>query len=394
MHASNFTYVSEDAPNCICMLVRAFDGGGAQRDAIELANGLFRAGWPMVLATLDSNGPLSALLDPALPVIDLGRGSKKRMALAGPALIGMIRRLRPAAVIASEASANVLTVLATRVVGKSHRPLLILREVTSPLEARRADPFLQNRLAYRLARWLYPLADRVLTFTEGARRDLVDHFAVSPAKAVNLGTNAVMTGTRLASLATLLPVVPGLIVSVGRLSPEKGHAGLIDAFALLTDSPSARLVIMGEGPERGALERRIAALGLAHRVRLPGYAIDPTVLLRRAALFVSASRHEGFGNAIVEALACGTQVVSTDAPHGPREILLHGRLGTLVPVGDVPALAAAIGQTLRSPQNPEMLRARAADFTTEKAVERFALLLGDLGFSRSFHRSAHKVPMP
>src|SRR5690606_8586661 len=162
--------------NCIVMLVRALSGGGAQRDAIELANGLLAAGWPMALATLDAEGPLRARLSPALPLLDLGAGRRLRMAQAAPALGRMIAALQPAAIIASEAAANCLLVLVARSRRAACRPRLILREVTTPGSARRSDPFWQNRLAYLAAPLLYPRADRVLSFTAGVQGELVGRF--------------------------------------------------------------------------------------------------------------------------------------------------------------------------------------------------------------------------
>jgi glycosyltransferase involved in cell wall biosynthesis len=368
--------------NCrIVMLVRALSGGGAQRDAIELVNGLHRAGWPVAIATLDASGPLAGLIAPNVPVIDLGQGRKRRMAFAVPALVEMLKSLAPSVVIASEASANALLVLAAHCLPAEIRPAIVLREVASPLHAQSADPHVQNRIGYRLAPVSYPLADRVLSFTEGARRDLIAKFGVQPERAINLGTNAVLSEARLRTLSRPVTRRPGLIVGIGRLSPEKDFATLIAAFAALHEVRDVRLRILGEGLERPALERQIAALGLEDVVDLRGFVVDPIEHLREASLLVSTSRHEGFGNAIVEALACGVPVVATDAPYGPREILRDGLFGTLVPLDDLCGLVDAMDAALDRPVDRHMLQARAADYTTERAVERFAETLVGLGVS-------------
>lgn len=362
------------------MLVRAMSGGGAQRDAVELANGLSAAGWPMLVATLDAEGPLAARLTPGLPLLDLGQGHKLRMARALPALMAMMRRLRPQAVISSEASANCLLTLAAMRLDQ-RRPRIILREVAAPLAARRSDPYLQNRIGYRLAPWLYPRADLVLSFTEGVRGELISAFRVAPERAINLDTNAVLSEARLAELARPARRDPNHIVAVGRLSPEKDFAALIAAFAAVRDDRPVRLTILGEGAERPALERLVRALKLGDCVALPGFVPEPAEYIRGAGLFVSTSRHEGFGNAIVEALACGTPVVATDAPHGPREILDHGRYGALVPLGNLCALAHAMHRALDGEPDRAMLRARAAGYTTETAVTRMGVVLAGLGLA-------------
>lgn len=365
----------------IIMLIRGFEGGGAQRDAITLANGLRRAGWPVLIATLDASGPLRQRIAATVPIIDLGQGSKLRMARAVEPLTRLLQQLRPAAVIASEASGNCLLALASHRLLASVRPAIILREVASPLSARRHDPYWQNRLAYRLAPWLYPRADRVVCLTSAVQRDLITHFGVAPQRAVHLGTNAVLDHGDLAPLARPIFRDPGAIVAVGRLSPEKDFLRLIKAFAALSVVHPVRLTILGEGPERGRLERLIAERGLGERVSLPGFVAEPLEHVRRARLFVSASRYEGFGNAIVEALACGTPVVATDAPHGPREILADGQFGILVPPGNATALAFGMARALRTAVDSEPLRARAADFTTERTVAAFGAMLADLGLT-------------
>jgi glycosyltransferase involved in cell wall biosynthesis len=361
------------------MLVRALGGGGAQSDAIELANGLRAAGWPILIATLDSSGPLARRIAPGVRLLDLGQGRKLRMARALPALVTMMRTLQPAAVIASEAAGNCLLAFAASRLDKATRPKIVLREVAAPRAARHADPYWQNRLAYRLAPRLYPLADRVVSPTAAVRDELIAHFRVAPDRAVSLGTNAVLSAARLAELAAPVPRANDLIVAIGRLSPEKDFATLIRAFALVRHTRRLRLHILGEGSERLALERLIGKLSLHNSVELPGFVPDPLPRLQSARLFVSSSRHEGFGNAIVEALACGTPVIATDAPHGPREILGPGH--ALVPVGNPALLAEAILQAMNQPIDHAALRRRAADFTTERTVEAFAAMLGGMGLA-------------
>ncbi|UIY28920.1 glycosyltransferase [Neorhizobium galegae] len=211
--------------------MRGFDGGGAQRDAILLANELQGQGFPSAIVTLQSSGPLRGLIRADVPVIDLGNGRKLRLAFAPAALRRLLVTGRPRALVSSEAAANVLVVLASQGLARETRPSIVLREVASPLQARTGDPYWQNRLAYRLIRFAYPRADLVLALTAGARNDLIDRFGVPAAKVANLGTNAVLTPQMRRRIEQLgRAPEPGLIVSVGRLSPEKGYATLIEAF--------------------------------------------------------------------------------------------------------------------------------------------------------------------
>jgi glycosyltransferase involved in cell wall biosynthesis len=134
-------------------------------------------------------------------------------------------------------------------------------------------------------------------------------------------------------------------------------------------------MILGEGEERQPLEALARELRLDADVALPGFVSNPYAYMKRAAVFAASSRWEGFGNVLVEAMACGAPVVSTDCPSGPREILEGGRHGLLVPVGDAQALARAIEASLGRPPLPGA-RARADDFGIGAAVDRYAAVLG------------------
>ena len=157
-----------------------------------------------------------------------------------------------------------------------------------------------------------------------------------------------------------------MLLGVGRLAPQKDFPVLLEAFRRVAAERPCRLVILGEGPIRGALEDRVRALGLEGQVSLPGWAENPWAFMARAALFVLSSRHEGFGNVLVEALACGCPSVSTDCPAGPAEILEDPAL--LAPVGDPEALARVMLGALARPPDRAALRAKAARFSVERAV--------------------------
>src|SRR5205823_738341 len=121
---------------------------------------------------------------------------------------------------------------------------------------------------------------------------------------------------------------------------------LIDAFAEVRRDREARLVILGDGPERPMLESRIGARGLDDSVAMPGFVDNPYACMARAAVLVLSSDREGLPTVLIESLAVGTPVVSTDCESGPREILKGGALGELVPVGDAHALARSISKVL------------------------------------------------
>lgn len=360
------------------MLIRAFDGSGAQRDMVLLCNALADKGVAPTILTLCGDGRLRSLLDPAIRVVQVP-GGKLRYAI--PGLRRAIRTLAPGIVVSSEAALNLCALIAVRTLPRPDRPKLVLREVGSPSVAQHNDPYLQNRIAYRILRHAYGYADRIVTLTEAARHDLMNNFAVPDARLCLMLTNAVVPPQMVERLARWDGEAgreKDLIVCIGRLSPEKDQHTLIRAMSILPAALPWRLAIVGDGPERPALEALARSLGLADRIVFAGEVADPFAFLMRARLAVCSSVYEGLGNAIVEALACGTPVVSTDCPYGPREILKGGRYGALTAVGDPPALAAAIAAALDAVPDRAALRARGLDYTAARAAERFLEIAAEL----------------
>ena len=171
-----------------------------------------------------------------------------------------------------------------------------------------------------------------------------------------------------------------MIVGVGRLVPQKDFGALIEAFAQCRrNGLRARLMILGEGPERPLLEATVRELGITSECRLYGFCMNPLAIMARARLLALSSRYEGFGNVLVEAMGCGTPVVSTDCPHGPSEFLDGGRYGRLVPVGDGAALARAIAEAVSAPVRRATLIERAANFSLSESVQGYERVFRLLG---------------
>lgn len=168
---------------------------------------------------------------------------------------------------------------------------------------------------------------------------------------------------------------PPIILSVGRLGEQKNHSTLIKAFFHLNSQYPCRLIILGEGRDRAKLEGLVQKLNLVDRVSLPGEVENPFAFMSRASLFVLASKREGFGLVLVEAMACGCPVVSTGYLAGPGEILRNGEFGPLVPDDDEVALAGAMRRVLDQPPDRDALRQRAAYFSVDRAVNAYEEML-------------------
>jgi glycosyltransferase involved in cell wall biosynthesis len=224
-------------------------------------------------------------------------------------------------------------------------------------------------------------ADHVIAISQRLRDDYLVPIAGIPARKVTVIYNPVQSQKVRAAAEQPLTedwsgeLEGGFLLAVGRLELQKDYPTLLKAYALLRNKIRLKLLILGEGTERPGLEALVRELGLEKDVLLPGHSTNPFRYMKKAKLFVFSSKHEGFGNVLLEAMACGTPIVSTDCPAGPSEILEGGKWGRLVPVGDVQALAGAILETLGLSDRPDYGE-RLKDFEFEKTVDRYAAALG------------------
>lgn len=317
-------------------------------------------------------------LDPRAGVYELGPGGRRDQLLR---LKEYLQIRRPRALLAAGHRSNLLAIAAARsstgnVLAEGIRLVLSVHNALSP-GLRQLDP-LRRWLRLRAIRRSYPLADAVICVSAGVADDFVSRVPF-PRDRLNVIHNPIAAAGDLSAAdgpkdchPWLAPGQPPVILAAGRLTRQKAFDNLVRAFARLDCQPLPRLLILGEGNERAALEHQAVQLGIADRVSLAGFVRNPRLHMAHAALFVLSSEWEGFGNVLVEAMSVGTPVVATDCPSGPREILKDGALGPLVPPGDPDALAAAMRQMLEMPQPPAWeLKARAQDFAPACIASRY-----------------------
>ncbi len=235
----------------------------------------------------------------------------------------------------------------------------------------------------RIARVAYRYAAGVITVSDGAAAAVETSLGIRRSR-VQVIYNPVITGEIFSQAETAVDHPwfrygqPPVIVGIGRLTEQKQFATLISSFSRLRARCPARLMILGEGEQRCALEALVRKLGLSEDVALPGFVANPYPYLRRAAVFVLSSAWEGLPTVLIEALALGTPIVSTNCASGPAEILGNGRLGALVPVGDIDAMAEATYQAIthRHPK-PERAASSWAKYTVPAATAAYLDALFD-----------------
>lgn len=360
----------------VAVFLPTLGGGGAERAALNLCGGLAGRGLDVDLVCVDATGPLRSEVPRGVRLNDLRAGRALR---ALPGLVRYLSRERPRAMLAILDRTIVLAVVGRAV---ARVPTRIVGGIQSTMsEASTWSRRWQDRLRPLLARTVYRRASKIVAVSEGVARDLVDRVGV-PSDLVEVIHNPVVTPelarrTREGCPHPWFP--PGrvpVVLAVGRLTRQKDFATLLRAFAQLRAEREAKLVVLGEGEGRPGLEALVRELEIGEDVDLPGYVQNPYGCLARASVFVLSSAWEGLPTVLVEALATGTPVVSTDCPSGPQEILEGGRYGPLVGVGDPEALARAISDVLDHPPDRGALQDRASAYALDGVLPVYLRVLG------------------
>jgi glycosyltransferase involved in cell wall biosynthesis len=348
--------------------------GGTERVNLDLAYEFGRMGYRPEFVLMQARGELLEEARSAFPIIEL---ECTRIRQTPIALARYLRRRRPDGLIAAMWP---LTAAAPVVCQTASRRTRVLVSEHGILSAQYRDRGVTHGLLLRATAAIgYRLADARVGVSNGVADDMARLSRMERRK-FNVISNPVPppsapNAEALALADALWGAARGArILSVGRLKRVKNHALLMRAFAQLKRA-DARLMLVGNGELEEDLLGLASRLGIADRTVFAGFQSDPTPFYRTADLFVLSSDHEGFGNVIVEAMACGIPVVSTDCPSGPSEILAGGKYGTLVPAGDTDTLAHAIAEALTSRDDPDRLRVWASTFVPETAARAYLELL-------------------
>lgn len=357
----------------VAFFTPAPDFGGAQRVTVNIANSLAARGHEVDLVAGHLEGEFVPLIGDSVNTVELDvpRVPAAGILAAVPRLVSYLDDNRPSVLFASRTHTNLAAVAAGRLTDADVHVAVTEHSPFSYQLSRK------DRLTAALAARVYPYADDVIGVSEGVAATVADDAGLGPDETTVLNNpvdiEAIQAGaTEPVEEAWLEDPAIDPIIAVGRLEPAKDFSTLVRAFARLHEShPGTRLVIVGKGSERDRLATLAGELGVADAVTLPGYTDNPYAYMARASVFVLSSEVEGLPTVLIEALACGCPIVSTDCQYGPREILDDGRYGRLTPVGDPERMAETIGDALADPPSPERSRERARQFSMAAGADRY-----------------------
>lgn len=358
----------------LSIFIPSMSDGGAERVMLNLAIGIAEIeDIDVDLVLVESIGPRMKEIPSSIRVCSL---ESNRIGTSVIPLARYLRKNRPDALLSALDPANLVAILAKKLARVNTR-IIVTEHNTLSLKAKNPSKP-RGKIVPALVGLFYPFADGIVAVSKGVADDLSEVTGIARAK-IEVIYNPVIT-PRLRSLSRLevehrwfqdsnIPVVLG----VGRLAPQKDFTTLIHAIGLVQQSMPVRLIILGEGELRADLEEVVSSLGLEDSVDLPGFVSNPYAYMSKASLFVLSSQWEGLPTVLIESLFCGTTLISTDCPSGPREILEDGRYGKIIPMEDAEALAQAIISELREvdAQVTEIPPASWKPYTLEFSVNHY-----------------------
>lgn len=361
----------------ITIFLRCLMGGGVERMMVNLTDSLATREISVDLVLTRKEGSFLRQVSPKVRIVDL---QAPWLPSSLPKLVCYLKREKPIALLSAGHYCNEIALWSKYLAGVSTQIVVSERNPLS-VEAENA-PQITARLTPWAARLFYPWSDGIVAVSHGVAEDLSRVTGIGLERIQTIYNPVITPDIFVKAQAPvehpwLEPGEPPIILGAGRFQPQKDFPTLIRAFAKVRQVSSARLMLLGAGPEKHNIITLIEELNLKSDVALLGFVNNPYAYMANVDVFVLSSAWEGFGNVLVEAMAVGTPVVSTNCKGGPAEILAQGKYGFLVPVADSEAMAQAILKCLSGQQkkvNPTWL----AQFSLEYATQKYLNVLGIL----------------
>jgi glycosyltransferase involved in cell wall biosynthesis len=350
--------------------------GGIPRVFVNLARGFLEQGFAVDLVQATRGSGFRHAVPEGVRLIDL---NARRALTSLPPLIRYFHRERPRVVIAGAVQTNLVAAWARRIAGVPQQLILTEHNVISAIS--NGAPLARTRMTPSLVRRFYPWADELVAVSQGVALDL-KHILGNRAEKIHIVYNPILGPEFWQCASEPLPNSAigtdprPIVLAVGRLHYHKDYPTLLRAFAIVRRSVDARLLFLGDGPERGALAARTREFQIERAVEFLSEVRNPLPFLKRAKVLALSSIVEALPTVLIEALALNLPVVATDCPSGPREILNHGAYGTLVPVGNSERLAEALLDVLRNPHRKEIPAEALQRFQRDSVIQQYLAIIG------------------
>ena len=351
----------------IGFFIPSMRGGGAERVFVNLTNEFSKRNFKVDLVLAQKEGPYLKDISNNVNIVDL---QSPRILKSLFPLTSYLKREKPDVLLSDLRHVNIVSI-ASKIMSRALTKIIIKQDSYYYRLS-------SNRIIAFLEKTLFKKADNLIAVSKGVKISLIEGLEI-PEQEIRMIYNPILNQDILekSKIEISHPFFQNkknkVILGAGRLSVEKDFSTLLKALnRIKTDS--IRLIILGEGRLRGELEYLVKELGLEEYASMPGFVDNPYAYMVKADVFVLSSKVEGFANVLVEAMACGTTIVSTDCPIGSSEILDGGKFGRLVPVGNIEKLAEAISEALSNPSEKEVLINRAKVFSVDKAIEEYQKL--------------------
>ena len=365
--------MNENKNGIICFYPGSIGGGGIARVFFNLMQTMLDDGIEVHLFLDNQSGNLYSQIPNGVKVF-LGKGSVRKSAWA---FRSYLRAKRPIALITAHAHVNIASIIIKKLAFVPTKLIATIHTATSRDD--KAGKPIVKKLNTLSSRIIYPLADEIVAVSNAVADDLARYLKMNRSRIKTI-YNPVVTKSLLEKAAQkaehrFFDADVPVLISVGRLSEQKDFPNLIKAFYIVKKQLDARLIILGEGEDRKALEDLVQDLQLSDFIDMPGFVDNPYAFMAASDLFVSSSAWEGLPTVLIEAMASGSNVVATDCPGGTSEILEAGKYGAMVPVNNSQALAEAIINTLAKPPDESLVAKRARSFSDRVATDNYLKLI-------------------
>lgn len=348
--------------------------GGAERVVINLSSELSKRDHEVEIVVGDATGELLKEVPDDVQIVNIDSSNIPYLGVFNMVypLIDYLKAKNPDIVYSAMNHVNIATIVAKQL--SSSESAVVISEHNTPSQIANRFNAVQNKLLYKSAYYLYPLAQEIVAVSEGVADDLASFVDISREQ-IEVIYNPVVNDD-IDTLSEIEMEDPwfedddiSVVLTVGRLTHQKGFDILIESAKYLGEE--TKIVIVGEGPLKKELSNSINENDLSEKIRLTGYVDNPYQYMAHADVFALPSRWEGLPTVLIEAMACGCDVVATDCPSGPKEILDSGRFGELVPVEEPMALAEAIRSSLQDEDDKESVQKWVNQFRGSNVTDRY-----------------------